>query len=66
MAIPQLYSIWVQKKEASIVSWIAWLIIAFVWLIYGVQHRVKPIIYVEIMWIIVDTLIVLGLLIKTK
>ena len=63
MTIPQVYSIWVQKnKGVSVVSWIAYLLISCIWLIYGLKHRDKPIIIVQVIWIALDGIIVAGLL----
>jgi len=63
MTLPQVYAIWVQgNKGVSMVSWVAYLLIAVVWLFYGIKHREKPIIAVQLLWIILDIFIVVGLL----
>ena len=63
MTIPQLSMIWIEgKKESSIVSWGSYLLISCLWLAYGIKHKQKPIIIVQIIWIFLDTLIVIGLL----
>lgn len=63
MTIPQIYDIWVRHKtDVSLVSWIAYLIIAGMWLLYGVKHADKPIIAVQAIWIITDIAVITGLL----
>lgn len=67
MTLPQLYTIWVMKEGGvSIVSWSAYLAIALLWLIYGLRHRSLPIILVQVIWIIVDAAIIIGLLSNNK
>ncbi len=61
LTLPQVYSIWVQgQKGVSIISWVAYLIASVIWLIYGIKHKDKPIITVEVVWIILEVLIITG------
>lgn len=63
MTIPQLSLIWIDgKKDSSLISWSSYLLIAFLWLAYGIKHKEKPIIAVQAAWIVLDALIVIGLL----
>lgn len=67
MTIPQLYNIWALKENGvSMVSWIAYLLIAFLWLAYGIKHKSLPVITVQVLWIVMDAGIVLGLLFVAK
>jgi uncharacterized protein with PQ loop repeat len=62
LTLPQLYSIWVEgQKGVSIVSWVAYLIGAIIWLAYGVKHNDKPLIIVEAIWVLLDIMIIIGL-----
>lgn len=65
MTIPQIYNIWIKKSLAgvSLATWLAFTIIAASWLTYGIAHRAKPIIFANILWLIVDIIIVTGLLV---
>jgi uncharacterized protein with PQ loop repeat len=65
MTIPQVLAIWINKDagRVSALSWGAYLIIAFFWLIYGIAHKSKPLIITEIAWIIVESVIVIGVFI---
>ena len=64
MAIPQLFAIWVDKTASGVspITWSAFLVLAVVWLIYGLMHKAKPIITTYTAWIIMNSLIVTGVL----
>lgn len=64
MTIPQLTKIWIDKNATGVsaISWIAFLITAIFWLIYGIMHKERPIIFTYIIWIILDIFIVIGVL----
>lgn len=64
MTIPQLIKIWVEKdiSGVSIISWGAYLLLSFFWLIYGFVHKEKPIILTYILWILVESFIVIGII----
>ncbi len=65
MTVTQVWQIWVEKKiiGVSMATWIASLVSAIFWLIYGVIHREKPIIYTQTLWMIFSAMIVIGLVI---
>ncbi len=63
--LPQLIDIY-RNKSAQDVSFLTWFFFAFFgipWLIYGIVHKEKPIIISYSLWIVIDTLIVIGILI---
>lgn len=63
LTLPQVYSIWVEgQKGVSLISWEAYLIAAIIWLLYGLKHQDKPIIVVQTIWIILDTMIIIGVM----
>ncbi len=63
LTLPQVYSIWIERnKGVSIISWFAYLIASLIWLVYGLRHKDKPIIAVEVAWIVLELLIIIGLL----
>ncbi len=65
MTLPQLFTIWTSKTIGiSLLTWVAYLTVATIWLIYGVKYKIKPIIVIQTIWIAVDTAIVAGLLIR--
>ena len=65
MTIPQLIKIWVEKNASGVsaISWCAYLITAIFWLIYGIAHKEKPIIFTNILWIILEAIIIVGTII---
>lgn len=62
MTIPQLTKIWVEKNASGVsaVSWGAYLVTAIFWLLYGILHKEKPIIFTYSAWIVLEILIVIG------
>jgi uncharacterized protein with PQ loop repeat len=65
MTLPQLYNIWKgDSGGVSLITWAAYLCVATLWLGYGLRHNLKPVVTVQIAWILIDIAIVLGLLIK--
>ncbi len=62
MTLPQLFKIWIEKNAAGVsaASWIAYLVCAIFWVIYGVAHKEKPIIFTYATWIFLEILIVIG------
>ena len=64
MSIPQLFNIWIDKNTSGVsrITWVAFLIIAMFWLMYGILHREKPIIMTYTGWIIMDALIIIGIM----
>ena len=65
MTLPQIFKIWVEKNASgvSIISWSGFLFYAIFWLIYGIMHKEKLIIYAYILWVTLQVLVVIGLLI---
>ena len=63
MTLPQLINIWVYRNSAgvSVLSWGAFGIIAFFWVLYGIMHKEKPIILAHSLWVLFDVLIVVGI-----
>lgn len=63
LTLPQLSKIWIEKNAAglSLISWSSYLCFAFIWLTYGIVHRVKPIIFANAIWILLEIFIVTGI-----
>ncbi len=61
MTLPQLYMIWMQhSKGVSVVSWLGYMATGLIWLAYGVKHQELPIIILQIIWILLDLGIIIG------
>ena len=64
--VPQLLNIWVSKNTdgVSLISWTGFLIGSVFWLWYGALHKETPIIFINLLLILVQSGIVLGLLVN--
>ena len=65
---PQLFKIWFEKNVSGVsaLSWAGILGASIFWIIYGIIHREKPIIFVNVLCASVTFLIVLGIFIYSK
>lgn len=63
--LPQLLKIWVGKNVSgiSLVSWIGIFLGSIIWVLYGIAHKQKPIIYINIILALMQILIVIGIFI---
>lgn len=62
-AIPQLISIFEGNTAGvSVYSWAGFLVCASLFLIYGLRHRVWPMILSNTLWVMVDSLVVIAML----
>ena len=64
MNLPQLLEIWLQKNASgvSFVSWISFSFFSLVWFLYGVIHKEKPIIFMNLALMIIQALIAVGVI----
>jgi len=62
IAIPQIFKIFIDKNASGVsgITWSAFLIGAFFWLVYGIMHKEKPIIVTNLIWILMTAIIVFG------
>jgi len=62
IALPQLFEIWINKKVegVSIITWGGFLIGSLFWVSYGLIHKEKPIIIMNMIWFILYILIIAG------
>jgi uncharacterized protein with PQ loop repeat len=62
-ALPQLITIYSSHVVTgiSLWTWVGFLLIGLVFLIYGVVHHIKPIILTQILWFVVDLLVIIGI-----
>ena len=66
LTVPQVVSVWTSRGASgvSVVSWGTYLIVACLWLVYGIQKRDKTIYLACIGWIVLDALVVIGALVR--
>jgi uncharacterized protein with PQ loop repeat len=65
MAVPQVVQIYATQQTAglSLFTWAAWLVLGLVFLTYGLAHKLGPYILMQVLWVIVDILVIVGILI---
>lgn len=64
-SLPQIIEIWFVDRSAagvSVLTWSAFVVMAAVWLLYGIVHKQRPIIISNALWIVAQSLIVAGAL----
>ena len=64
--IPQILEIWVHHSKAgvSLLTWSFYTLTSFVWLMYGLVKKDKPLIISGALWVVSQSLVVLGLLVS--
>jgi uncharacterized protein with PQ loop repeat len=65
MTVPQVYEVWARHDVAgvSLLSWLAYLLSAVLWFVYGWQKRDKTIYLACIGWVLLDAAIVAGVVV---
>jgi len=65
MTVPQVLTVWIGRDAGgvSLASWLAYLLAACLWFVYGFQKRDKTIYLACIGWIALDAAIVAGVIV---
>ncbi len=63
-ALPQALQIFVNQsaENVSLITWLSFMAIGFIFTLYALVHRLKPMLLNQIIWFIVDSLVVFGIL----
>lgn len=63
-AIPQVIDIYSNKSatNVSLATWLAFMLIGLIFLLYAIAHRLTPMIINQILWFAMDFAIVAGVL----
>ena len=63
MTLPQIYLAFSTQDVSglSLFMWIAWDIASVILLIYGLKHKLMPIIAAQILWLVVQTPIIIAI-----
>ncbi len=63
--LPQLIKVWSQGSitGVSLLSWLGMFVASTFWLLYGVVHKAKPIIFVNVLAASIQLLVVIGIFI---
>ena len=62
LALPQIFKIWLSKNAAGVsaIAWVSFLLGACFWVTYGIIHKEKPIIFTYSVWIMIDSMVIIG------
>ena len=62
--IPQIYKIFYYKTATgiSLSMWVLYCVAVIPWLLYGIVHKAKPIIVLNVLWLIAQVIIIIGVL----
>ena len=61
---PQIYKTWVYKNAIgmSLLMWVFHAMLVIPMLLYGIAHKVKPLIILNILWVVVDIIVIIGIM----
>lgn len=61
--VPQAVAIFLNQSAAniSLIMWTFFLLADIVWIIYGVRHKIKPLVYSHILYFVVELAVVVGI-----
>lgn len=64
MTLPQIYLVFSTQEVAglSLFMWVAWDIASVILLIYGLKHKLAPIIVAQVLWLVVQTPVIVAIL----
>lgn len=62
MTLPQIYEIWVNHQAGGVSSltWGLYIAAAFIWLLYGLQLKDKPLVISSTLWVFTEAAVVIG------
>lgn len=65
LALPQVWEIYSQKmaENVSLFTWASFALFAIIYLLYGIVHRLKPLIITNILWLAVEAAVIAGIII---
>jgi MtN3 and saliva related transmembrane protein len=63
LTLPQVYKIWTLKTAVgfSLITWGGYLVLSFMWLMYGIFTDAKPLIVANSCWIVLHGFIITGI-----
>lgn len=65
--LPQVVKVFQgQVDGVSLLSWFSFILFSALFLSYGLIHKITPMIVANILWLAVDSLVVIGVLIQTS
>jgi len=65
-SIPQAIQIFHGSTDGvSIYSWVSFAVFATIFLIYGLKHHITPMIITNSLWVVMDSIVIVGLLLNS-
>jgi len=65
-SIPQAIQIFHGSTDGvSIYSWVSFVVFAAIFLTYGLKHRIVPMIITNSLWVVMDSIVIVGLLLNS-
>jgi len=65
-SIPQAIQIFHGSTDGvSIYSWVSFAVFAAIFLTYGLKHRIVPMIITNSLWVVMDSIVIVGLLLNS-
>jgi len=63
---PQIIEVWVNKQTSgvSIHTWGLYAFAAIIWLMYGLQIKDKPLIISSCLWVLMDSVVAVGVVVN--
>jgi uncharacterized protein with PQ loop repeat len=63
--IPQMWEVMNGSTEGvSLLSWVGFMTFSLFFFIYGIVHKIKPIIITNFLWIVIDAVVVISILVR--
>ncbi len=65
ITVPQIVQIYANQsaQDVSLLTWVGYWVFGLIFLAYGFIFKLRPIFYGQIVWVIVQTITVIGILI---
>ncbi len=60
--VPQITEVWNGSGKASLITWLAFTLGSFLGLAYGLVHRLRPLIFSNVLWTFVNFAVIIGIL----
>lgn len=63
--IPQAINIYTQKSSdtVSLPTWTLFFVASVAWLIYGIRHKLRSVVFIQIIYMLIEATVVVGILI---
>lgn len=64
-ALPQVFKIYSTQNVLgiSLWTWLGFMLLGIIFLLYGIVHKIRPFILTQLLWFIIDFMIVIGIII---